>query len=273
MLIAFSLWLSNRPVLPTSPVSNREFRQVLSELSSSWKATITVAVGEIDRNPDFSYNASLDMADEKRAHLAKDSENTFAPKKPQIEEDVERLKSSLGRFPEPMVSPPFIVVSGLPGTGKSFFCRKLASKFPACIVESDAMRKVLFPSPQYSAAENARLFAACHLLIRQLLSNGIPVIFDATNLSERHRERLYHIADRVGTRLFLIRVIAPPSVTRERLQARKEHRDPEDKSDADLEVYNRMAQKVDKIWRNHFVVDTSQDIAPALEKILKAIAR
>lgn len=198
---------------------------------------------------------------------------TSVSKEFQLEEDVAKLKDSLGQLPEPMVNPPFIIVSGLPGTGKSFFCRKLVSRFPACIVESDAMRKTLFPSPQYSAVENSRLFAACHALIQQLLISGIPVVFDATNLSEHHRERLYHIADRTGAQLFLIRVVAPPSVTYERLQARKERRDPADKSDADWEVYKRMSQKADKIWRNHFVVDTSRDIAPALDKIVRALAR
>lgn len=210
---------------------------------------------------------------DKEKPQAIDFDRTSVTEKPQIQRDVEALKNSLGQLPEPMVNPPFIIVSGLPGTGKSFFCRKLAARFPACIVESDAMRKTLFPSPEYSAAENARLFAACHALIEQLLSNGIPVIFDATNLSERHRERLYNIADRANARLFLIRVEAPPSVTYERLQARKQHRDPEDKSDADWEVYKRMSQKVDKIWRNHFVVDTSRDIAPAIDKIVRTLTR
>ncbi len=214
----------------------------------------------------------LAMADKEKPQTVEFNENPV-PGRPQLEEDVAKLKCSLGQLPEPMVNPPFSIVSGLPGTGKSFFCRKLASKFPACIVESDAMRKILFPSPEYSAAENSRLFAACHALIEQLLSNGIPVIFDATNLSERHRERLYHIADKTSARLFLIRVEAPPSVTYERLQARKERHDPEDKSDANWEVYKRMRQKVDKIWRNHFVVDTSRDITPVLDKIVRAIAR
>ncbi len=213
------------------------------------------------------------MSDKERPHTAVEFDKTSALGENQLEQDVAQLKSSLRQLPEPMVNPPFIIVSGLPGTGKSFFCRRLASRFPACIVESDAMRKTLFSSPQYSAAENSRLFAACHVLIQQLLSEGIPVIFDATNLSEHHRERLYHIADRTGARLFLVRVVAPPSIAYERLQARKEHQDPEDKSDADWEVYKRMRQRVDKIWRNHFVVDTSRDITPVLDKIVKTLTR
>ena len=190
-----------------------------------------------------------------------------------VETDVAKLKQSLGQLPEPIVNPPLVIVSGLPGTGKSFFCRKLATRFPACVVESDAMRKILFPTPQYTATENARLFAACHVVIESLLKQGIPVIFDATNLLERHRERLYNIAEKTGARLVLVQVTAPPSVTYQRLRARKEQRNPEDNSDADWEVYKRMRQKVDKIWRNHFVVDTSRDLTPILDKIVRFLTR
>ena len=104
-----------------------------------------------------------------------------------LDEDVEKLRQSLNGLPQPQVEPPFIVVSGLPGTGKSFFCRKLAERLSFLILASDTLRKILFPSPQYKESENKRLFSACHVLIEELLRKGIPVIFDATNLLEYHR--------------------------------------------------------------------------------------
>lgn len=61
--------------------------------------------------------------------------------------DVQLLTESLGQLPEPAVKPAFIVVSGLPGTGKSYFCRKLAERLQFIILESDALRKALFSSP------------------------------------------------------------------------------------------------------------------------------
>ena len=189
----------------------------------------------------------------------------------QLSRDLDRLKQSLDALPEAVANPAFVVVSGLPGTGKSFFCRRLAEKSPFCILESDAMRRALFPSPDYSAAESARLFAACHNLIEELLGKGVPLIFDATNLSERHRERLYHISDRAGTRLILVRVEAPPTVVYERLRARSEGDNPENKSDAGWEVYSQMKPGVEKIQRNHFAVDTSRDITPVIDKIIRII--
>ena len=189
----------------------------------------------------------------------------------QLSHNVERLKQSLGLLPEAVANPAFVIVSGLPGTGKSFFCRKLAERSPFCILESDAMRKILFSLPDYSAEENACLFAACHCLAEELLERGVPLIFDATNVSERHRERLYRISDRTGAKLILVRVDAPTMVVYQRLQGRNEGIDSEDKSDADWEVYRRMRRGVDEIQRNHFTVDTSRDIAPVIYKVIREI--
>jgi predicted kinase len=191
----------------------------------------------------------------------------------QLSQDLARLKESLGPLPEAVANPGFIVVSGLPGTGKTFFCRKLAERQSFCIIESDAMRKVLFPSPNYSAAESARLFAACHSLIEWLLKNGVPVTFDATNLSEHHREHLYRISDKTGARLVLVRVVAPPAITYQRLQQRKRVAAPESKSDADWEIYRRMEPQAEKIRRNYLVADTSQDITPVIGKIIHTLNR
>ena len=185
--------------------------------------------------------------------------------------DVKLLTESLGQLPEPAVKPAFIVVSGLPGTGKSYFCSKLAERLQFIILESDALRKALFSSPGYSAAESGRLFRAIHLLIERLLKKGVSLILDATNLSERYRERLYSIAERLDVRLILVRVEAPPQVVRERLKARQEN--PENKSDADWAVYQRMKSSVQKIWRNHYAVDTSRDITPVLDKIIREVRR
>ena len=185
--------------------------------------------------------------------------------------DVERLTESLGQLPEPMAEPCFIVVSGLPGTGKSHFCGKLKERLSFLILESDALRKTLFTTPSYNRQESSHLFQAIHLLIERLLKKGISLILDATNLSERYRERLYSIAERVDAKLILVRVEAPPEVVHEQLKNRVGN--PKTESDADWAVYQRMKPTVQKICRNHYVVDTSRDITPVLDKIVREANR
>jgi hypothetical protein len=191
----------------------------------------------------------------------------------QVVSDAQRLSESLGQLPDPVVKPAFIVVSGLPGTGKSYFGSKLAERLPFIILESDALRKTLFSSPTYSSPESSRLFQAIHHLIEALLRRGIPLILDATNLSEQYRERLYNIADRLNVKLILVRVEAPPDVVYERLKARSEGTNSKSMSDADWTVFQKMQSTVQKIRRNHYAADTSRDITPVLDKIVREVNR
>ena len=191
----------------------------------------------------------------------------------QLVSELQRLTDGLGELPEPVVRPPFVVVSGLPGTGKSYFCAKLAERLPFVILESDALRKTLFSPPSYSPEESARLFRTLHLLIERLLKKGIPLILDATNLSERDRERLYNIAGRLDARLILVRVEAPPQLVYQRLKARKNGGNVGDNSDADWEVYRKMKPTVEKISRKHYAVDSSRDITPVLDKVVREASR
>jgi predicted kinase len=185
--------------------------------------------------------------------------------------DIETLKKELGALPEPTVNPVFVIVSGLPGTEKTFFSRKLGKRLPAAVIQSDAIRKRLFRRPSYSAAESQKLFAACHQLIEELLTNGVSVILDATNLIERQREYLYRIADTLSVKMIIAWMHAPPELVRERIGNRVV--ETENQSDADLQVYERMKGRAQKIGRNYFSVDTSADIEPAIEKIIREAQR
>ncbi len=191
--------------------------------------------------------------------------------KTRLERDVEQLRASLSERPPPVARPALVIVSGLPGSGKSYFSRMLAAQIPLLILESDALRKVLFQTPSYESEESASLFNACHVLIGDLLAEGMPVLVDATNLVERHRERLYRIADNVGATLVPIFLRAYPEVVYQRLKKRSEKLDPEDNSDADWQIYQNMCSTVEPIRREHFVVDTSGDISVCVLKIADEI--
>jgi len=190
-----------------------------------------------------------------------------------LADDVSVLKQGLTELPEPVANPALVVVSGLPGTGKSFFCRKLAEKIELVILESDSLRKQLFATPSYSKEESTQLFRACHGLVDELLRKGISVALDATNLEEHNREQLYHIADQSGARLVIVRMEAPPEVVQRRLERRLRREDHSDHSEADWNVYSKMRPMVEKIGRSHFAVDSSKDIAPVVDKIVRLVNR
>jgi predicted kinase len=181
--------------------------------------------------------------------------------------DIQLLLRSLGQLPEPVKKPVFIALTGLPGTGKSYLSRILASKLQLVILESDAFRKILFSHPVYSWRENERLFLAIYVLIEELLKKGVSLVLDATNLSERNRKKLYHIAENTKAKFILIKLEAPSEVVRERLKNRM--KDSVNLSEADWEVHQSMKLKVEGIRHKHYVVNTAEDINPIIDTIMK----
>ncbi len=186
---------------------------------------------------------------------------------PTPETDVELLRQEAVPLPQPVDRPCMAVLSGLPGSGKTTFARKLAMRVPLAILESDALRQALVTRPKHSAKESKRLFSAIHTLAYELLLEGISVLVDATNLRESNRAELYALAKRAGARLFLVSVEAPQEVIRERLEQRATHPDPRDASTADWRVYRRMVSTSEPISRPHLTVNTDGDIEWALEQL------
>jgi predicted kinase len=158
--------------------------------------------------------------------------------------------------------PTLIATVGLPGSGKSHFARALALRLPSVILESDALRAVLFRRPRHGYKESRRLFQAIHALADRLLRNGYAVLLDATNLREDHRRDLNSLAARSGSRFILVELTAPEGVILQRLKGRKLR--PEQ---AGIEVYLRMREESEPILLPHRSVDSRKDITSAIEEI------
>ena len=158
---------------------------------------------------------------------------------------------------------------GLPGTGKSRLARRLGRELQAQVVESDRVRKQLFAEPRYTTSEHAAVFGWCHTVIRSALVVGRSVIFDATNLEERNRRRVYDIVDQSQARLAILWVTCQPSVVQQRMLRRQQRTDDDDLSDADWLVYLDMRRKVDPIRRPHVVINTATDHESLLARLTR----
>ena len=157
---------------------------------------------------------------------------------------------------------------GPPGTGKSRLARRLGSTLEAQVVESDRVRKQLFSEPRYTGGEHAAVYGWCHTVLRSALVVGRSVIFDATNLEERVRRRVYDIADACDARLAIIWVTCPPAVVQDRMLRRQQRIDRDDASDADWLVYLDLRRKAEPIRRPHVVINTSSDYETLFDRLI-----
>jgi predicted kinase len=157
---------------------------------------------------------------------------------------------------------------GPPGTGKSRLARRLGVALDAQVVESDRVRKQLFAEPRYTGGEHAAVYGWCHTVPRSLLVVGRRAIFDATNLEERIRRRVYDIAEQCDAQLIVIWVTCPPGVVQERLLRRKTAPEEDDLSDADWPVYLDLRRRAEPIRRPHVVINTATDFETLYQRLV-----
>ncbi len=169
--------------------------------------------------------------------------------------------------------PWLVMLVGAPGTGKSRLARRLAHALDAQIVESDRVRKQLFAEPRYTGGEHAAVYGWCHTVLRSALVCGRSVIFDATNLEERIRRRVYAMSEACNARLLILWATAPAAVVQERMLRRRDGLDAEDASDADWGVYLNLRPKAEPIRRHHVVLNTAADTESVVRKLVEEMTR
>jgi adenylylsulfate kinase len=90
--------------------------------------------------------------------------------------------------------PAFAVwITGLPSSGKSTLAAAVKAQLAArgvdaATLESDELRKVLTPDPQYDEKERDAFYRQMVYIGALLTSHGVPVIFDATANRRVYRE-------------------------------------------------------------------------------------
>lgn len=115
-----------------------------------------------------------------------------------------------------MSGPTLYLMLGYPGAGKTTIARLIAKQTNAAHLSSDSVRLALFPSPQFTPEEHAKLYQELDHTTEELLSQGKSVIYDANLNQLQHRREKYDICARTNAKAVLVWVKTPQELAKER---------------------------------------------------------
>jgi len=185
--------------------------------------------------------------------------------------------------------PVLVVMSGLPGSGKTFMAERLAGRLGCPIVHSDVTRKRLAGLPVharppaealdelYSPEMTQRTYACLNQEARDLLAAGSSVIVDANCPTAPLRDRFLDLGAAQHAPRILVALTASAEETRRRLETRE--RTPAQASDADFRVYLALRERFDPPREGatclavHAPCTPEEVTAGVLERLLDQLAR
>jgi predicted kinase len=167
----------------------------------------------------------------------------------------DRENDPAGSGGQPIDDQWLVALCGLPGVGKSTVAGYITDRLDATRLRTDAVRKELFPDPDYTDAETDTVYRELCDRAGGRLEDGESVVLDATFAERTHRRLARGLASEHGVPFRLVRVVCDREIAERRIADR------EDISDADVEVYRRFRDEFDAVESDHVTVDNSDSKA------------
>lgn len=134
-----------------------------------------------------------------------------------------------------------ILISGLPGSGKTFFAERLAQRIKALHLSSDRLRKELFPVQRvYSEEEKQSVYQEMLKRMKEAAQQQ-PVILDATFYRADLRAPFIKAAEEIKEKLYIIRLTAAEDLIKKRTTQQRED------SEANYDVYLKLKDQYEPI--------------------------
>lgn len=160
------------------------------------------------------------------------------------------------------------MVMGLPGSGKSFFARRLADKSDMTYLNSDQVRIELGLRGRYSREDRQKVYAAMAAKTGDLLKEEKPVLVDATFQRKTNRLEFQELAKKRSCSVACIWVWAEEGLVEKRLATKRKE------SDADFLVYQKLKSDFDPMEGDYLNIRSEDGkIDSMLQKALEYLNR
>jgi len=172
--------------------------------------------------------------------------------------------------------PKLVVVSGLPGVGKTYIAERLAKRCNWFHLTTDVIRKELaglsieehyYGDPKlYSQEMSSKTYKEMMRRAEAYLRAGKTCILDATFNKREPRQEAIQLAERLNTKLYHIHFICPQDTVLRRLERRSGE---VSASDATPEVYFKMKEDFEPFepYKPHSIIDTTEDLEAILKRV------
>lgn len=151
-----------------------------------------------------------------------------------------------------------IIVSGLPGSGKSYFAEHLAARLGSIYINSDQVRQTLHATGKYSLDDKLVVYKEMLSETRRSLEKNRDVVVDATFYHHTMREMFLRFAYGYNVPVRVIEIVAEESLIRQRLEK------PRKFSEADYSAYEKVRDDFEEITMPHLILQSTNDNVDAM---------